>query len=231
MPAKTDAPAVLLWSGGKDAAWTLEYVSSQDNQEAFTVEALLTTVVEDTHAVTAHGTPLALVKQQAMALGLPLHVMRVPPSTSNATYETEFDRAMGPVQACGVRHAIAGDVHLEDVRNYRASLIKRIGMTPVFPLFGLDASALADEMLSSGLQAVVTSVDTEQLAPAFVGRSYDLGFLDDLPERVDPCGENGEFHTFVTHHPAFQDPVPVQVDGIRGTGRMRYARLRACDRQ
>lgn len=230
MPARTDAPAVLLWSGGKDGAWTLEYVRNQGNQ-AFTVEALLTTVVEDTHAVTAHGTPLSLVKQQATALGLPLHVMRVPPSPSNATYETEFKRAMEPVQACGVRHAIAGDVHLEDVRDYRASLIEQIGMIPVFPLFGLDASAIAEEMLSSGLQAVVTSVDTEQLAPAFVGRSYELGFLDDLPEHVDPCGENGEFHTFVTHHPAFQDPVPVQVDGIRGTGRMRYARLRATERQ
>jgi len=224
MLARTDAPAVLLWSGGKDAAWALECISKQ---QAFTVEALLTTVVETTQTVTAHGTPLSLVKQQAAALSLPLHVMRVPPSSSNAEYETEFEQTMEPVKARGVRHVIAGDVHLEDVRDYRASLIQQIGMTPVFPLFGLDASALAEEMLSSGLQAVVTSVDTRQLAPSFVGRTYGVDFLNDLPESVDPCGENGEFHTFVTHHPAFQDPVPVQVDGIRGSGRMRYARLQA----
>lgn len=227
MPRRTDRPAVLLWSGGKDASWALQCAKRQ--QEA-AVEALFTTVVSGSDTVTAHGIPLPLVEQQAEALHLPLHVMRVPPAPSNATYETEFERAMGPLKARGIRHVIAGDVHLQDVRDYRASLIERVGMVPVFPLFGRSSSALADEMLSSGLRAVVTSVDTDQLSPAYAGRTYDDDFLGDLPERVDPCGENGEFHTFVTHHPAFEAPVRVQVDGTRGAGRVRYARVVAVGR-
>jgi uncharacterized protein (TIGR00290 family) len=191
------------------------------------VDALLVTVVAEERTVTMHGTPLALIREQAKALKLPLHVMMVPPQPSNATYETCFERSMGPIQASGIHHVIAGDVHLADVRDYRKTLIERIGMTPVFPLFGRDSVALAQGIVDAGVRAVVSSVDTEQLSSEFLGDPYDGAFLSRLPERVDPCGENGEFHTFVTEHPAFDESISVTVTSTEGTGRMRYATLRA----
>lgn len=216
--------AVVLWSGGKDAAWALQTVQSRSTLH---VEALLVTVVEGEETVTTHGTPVALIRKQANALQLPLHVMTVPPRPSNATYEARFERAMGPLQASGIDHVIAGDVHLADVRDYRAALIERIGMKPVFPLFGRDSAELAREMVDAGVRAVLCSVDTEQFSTELLGEIYERAFLSGLPESVDPCGENGEFHTFVTEHPAFDHAISVEVAGTAGTGRMRYAILRA----
>lgn len=222
----TSASAVVLWSGGKDAAWALQTVRRESN---LTVEALIVTVIEGENTVSVHGTPLALVQKQALALKLPLHVMHVPPQPSNATYETRFERALGPIRATGISHVIAGDVHLGDVREYRKALIQRVGMAPVFPLFGKSSDLLTNAMVEAGVRAVVSSVDTDQLSPEFLGKTYDRHFLDRLPESADPCGENGEFHTFVTEHPAFDTPVPVEVAGTVGTGRMRYATLRAAE--
>lgn len=222
----TSASAVVLWSGGKDASWALQAVRSDPN---LTIEALLVTVIEGQNTVSVHGTPLALVRKQALALKLPLHVMHVPPQPSNATYETRFERALGPIRATGVRHVIAGDIHLDDVREYRKALIERIGMTPVFPLFGEPSDAVAREMVDAGVRAVVSSIDTEQLSVEFLGETYDRAFLDRLPTSADPCGENGEFHTFVTGHPAFAEAIPVHVAATAGTGRMRYARIQGAD--
>lgn len=219
----TSASTVVLWSGGKDAAWALQTIRSDSN---LTTEALLVTVIEGQNTVSVHGTPLALVRKQALALRLPLHVMHVPPQPSNATYEMHFERALGPIRATGVRHVIAGDIHLDDVREYREALIQRIGMVPIFPLFGQSSDSLSGDIVEAGVRAVVSSVDTNQLSAEFLGATYDRHFLDRLPESVDPCGENGEFHTFVTEHPAFDSPVPVEVTGTTGTGRMRYATLR-----
>ena len=222
----TSSSAVVLWSGGKDAAWALQTVRGD---AALRVEALLVTVIEEENTVTTHGTPLALIRKQARTLQLPLHIMEVPPRPSNATYEMRFERTMGPIQASGVDHVIAGDVHLADVRDYRKALIERIGMTPVFPLFGKPSDALAREMVDAGVRAVVSSVDTEQLSVEFLGETYDRAFLDRLPTSADPCGENGEFHTFVTRHPAFGETIPVDVTATAGTGRMRYARFQGAD--
>ncbi len=218
--------AVILWSGGKDAAWALQTVRTDS---ALSIEALLVTVIEGENIVTAHGTPLALIRKQARALQVPLHVMEVPPRPSNVTYETRFERAMGPIQASGVDHVIAGDIHLADVREYRKALIERINMTSVFPLFGRSSDVLAREMTDAGVRAVVSSVDTKQLSARFLGQTYDTAFLDRLPTSADPCGENGEFHTFVTEHPAFDEAIPVDVAATAGTGRMRYARFQGAD--
>ena len=145
----------LEW--GKGCLLGTSTVRSDPN---LTIEALLVTVIEGQNTVSVHGTPLALVRKQALALKLPLHVMHVPPQPSNATYETRFERALGPIRATGVRHVIAGDIHLHDVREYRKALIERIGMVPVFPLFGQSSDALPVNIVEAGVRAVVSSVDT-----------------------------------------------------------------------
>ena len=216
-------PVVLMWSGGKDAVLSLERLALSTD---YAVQALLTTVVDETDTVTMHGTPRSLVEAQADALGCPLHVMEVPPSASNATYEAALERTLAPLQANGITTVAAGDVHLEDIRAYRESLFDRLGMTPLFPLWQTPTIALAEWVLERGYEAVVTSVDTTQLNGSFAGRAYDADLLDDLPNEVDPCGEDGTFHTFVWDGPQFSHPIPVSVRETCGTGRMQYARLR-----
>ncbi len=176
-----------------------------------------------------HGTPLALIEQQAEALDIPLHVMRVPPNASNATYEERLERTLGPLLAEGMGTVAAGDLFLEDVRDYRARVLRTVGATPMFPLWKRDSHWLAHHFVGRGYQAVVTSVDQTQLDAAFVGRRYNEAFLDALPEGVDPCGEHGEFHTFVTEGPPVRTPVSVEVGAQRGEGRMRYVELHPSD--
>jgi len=212
-----------MWSGGKDAMLVHDVLHSQSPRR---VDALLTTVLDEVEAVTMHGTPLGLVRRQAEALGCPLHVMHVPPSAPNATYEERLERALGPLLAEGAGIVAAGDLFLEDVKAYRESVLRRIGASALFPLWKRDTEWLARRFVERGYRAVVTSVDTHQLDPAFVGRSYDASFLDDLPADVDPCGEQGAFHTFVVDGPPFARPVSVAVGEKHGEGRMRYARLR-----
>ena len=203
---------------------TLDVLHSQSPRR---VDTLLTTVLDDVETVTMHGTPLDLVRRQADALGLPLRVMHVPPNASNATYEERLERALGPLLAAGHGVVAAGDLFLEDVKKYRETILRRLGARPLFPLWQRDTDWLARRFLERGYRAVVTSVDTTQLDPSFVGRAYDHAFLEALPERVDPCGEHGAFHTFVTDGPPLRHPVPVAVDDVHGDGRMRYARLRS----
>lgn len=217
---------VLMWSGGKDAVLTLDVLHSQSPRR---VDALLTTVVEEVETVTMHGTPLALLRHQADALGIPLHVMRVPPNASNATYEERLERTLGPLFAEGMGTVAAGDLFLEDVKDYRARVLRTVGATPMFPLWQRDTEWLAHHFLERGYCAVVTSVDQTQLGKEFVGRRYDASFLDALPDDVDPCGEHGEFHTFVVDGPPFQTPVPIEVGEQHGEGRMRYVHLEATD--
>ncbi len=215
-------PVVLMWSGGKDAALALDALHSGESAR---VAGLLTTVVEEVEAVTLHGTPLDLIRRQADALGVPLRVMRVPPEPTNATYETRLERALAPWQADGVSTVAVGDVFLEDIRAYRQETFQAIGMDGLFPIWGEDTAALARRFWDRGFQAVVVSVETTQLVPSFAGRAYDPSFVADLPSEADPCGENGEFHTFVTHAPYFDRACPVTVRECHGDGRMRYARI------
>ena len=195
------------------------------------VDALLTTVVEDVETVTMHGTPLALIERQAEALDLPLHVMRVPPNASNATYEERLERALGPLLAEGHRRVAAGDLFLDDVKAYRERVLNTLGAVPLFPLWKRDTTWLAQHFLRRGYRAVVTSVDQTQLSADFVGRVYDEAFLEALPDGVDPCGEHGAFHTFVVDGPPFRTPVPVEVGTPYGEGRMRYVSLSLTDEQ
>ena len=198
---------VLMWSGGKDAMLALDVLHSQSPRR---VDALLTTVIEEVETVTMHGTPLALIERQAEALNIPVYVMRVPPNASNPTYEERLERALGPLLGNGNPTVVAGDLFLEDVRTYRDEVLRTMGAKPLFPLWKRDTTWLARRFVERGYRAVVTSVDTTQFDPSFVGRTYDEAFLSDLPEGVDPCGENGEFHTFVIDGPPFQRPIPVE---------------------
>ena len=211
----------VMWSGGKDAMLTLEALQEQ----GVSVEALLTTVTADAEVVTAHGTPLDLIEKQAASLDIPVHVMRVPPSPSNEVYEEQLEAALEPLLAWGVEQVAVGDLHLEDVRAYREEVLRRIGATPIFPIWGEDTARLARRFIGQGYQAIVTSVDTTQLDAGFAGRHYDTSFLKDLPDGTDPCGENGEFHTFVFDGPPFAEAVPVRVEETQAGERMQYAQL------
>lgn len=217
---------LLLWSGGKDATLALDVLHSQSPRQ---IGALLTTIDEDEERVTMHGTPLRLIQQQADALGLPLHVMRVPSRPSNEVYEARLHGALAPLLDDGFRTVVAGDLFLDDVRAYREQAIEEIGATAFFPLWQRDTTWLAHRFLERGYRAVVTAVDTTKLHASFAGRAYDASFLDDLPEDVDPCGEHGAFHTFVTNGPPFRQPVPVRVGDERTGERMHTVQLLPAD--
>jgi len=213
---------VLLWSGGKDAMLALDVLHSQSPRR---IEALLTTVVEDEERVTMHGTPLGLVQRQADALDLSLHVMRVPPRPPNEVYEARLGAALTPLLDAGFSTVVAGDLFLEDVRAYREEVIEALGATALFPLWQRDTAWLARRFLERDYRAVVTSIDTTRLDASFAGRTYDEAFLDDLPDEVDPCGEHGAFHTFVTDGPPLRDEIPVTVGASDGGERMHTVRL------
>ncbi len=176
-----------------------------------------------------HGTSLRLIQRQADALDLPVHVMRVPHMPTNEVYEARLEAALTPLLEDGFSTVVAGDLFLEDVRAYREQAIEDIGATALFPLWQRDTTWLAQRFLERGYRAVVTAVDTTQLDASFAGRAYDESFLDDLPEGVDPCGEHGAFHTFVTDGPPFQQPVPVTVGAAESGERMHTIRLSPTD--
>lgn len=217
-----DTEFVLLWSGGKDATLTLDVLHSQSPRR---IGALLTTVDEVDEAVPMHGTPLRLIERQSESLEIPLHVMRIPPKASNEVYEDRLGAALDSLLEEGATTVVAGDLFLEDVKAYREAAVEAAGARALFPLWQRDTDWLARWFVRRGYRAVVTAVDTTQLDPAFAGRSYDEAFLDDLPDDVDPCGERGEFHTFVTDGPPFAEPVPVQVGDSWTDGKMHLVEI------
>lgn len=212
----------LLWSGGKDALLALLALEGAGRP----VAALVTTVAGPRAEVTMHGVARPLIEAQARALRLPLAVMRQPEGAPNEEYERLLGETLAPLKADGVRAVAAGDLFLEDVKSYREKLLRRLGVEPLFPLWGKDPAALARRFVEEGYRAVIASVDTTQLGARFAGRPYDAALLADLPDDVDPCGERGAFHTFVTGGPRFHTNVPVEVGAPRGEGRMHYAALR-----
>lgn len=199
---------LLFWSSGKDAAWTLHRLRQRDG---VAVRGLLTTFADDGR-VGLHGTPRELVQAQAAAAGLPLVPVELPRPCPNEAYERRVGAALRRAREDGATHVAFGDLHLHDVRDYRASLLEGTGLEPLFPLWGApDASpALAREMQRGGLRAAVTCVETRRVPAELAGRAWDADFLDALPAGVDPCGENGEFHTFCSGGPMFARPIPVR---------------------
>ena len=207
--AGTQTRVLLSWSGGKDAAWTLHALRQGGEVE---VVGLLTTFTEGHDRVSMQGVRRTLVQAQADAAGLPLVEAWIPQQCDNAAYEAVFADGLRRASERwpGLSTIAFGDLLLADVRDWRAALCKRLGWQAEFPLFGRDTGQLAGEMIAGGLRTHLCCVDTRQLDAAYAGRAFDATLLADLPDGVDPCGENGEFHTCVSAGPMFARPVPVQ---------------------
>jgi len=199
-------PVLVAWSGGKDSVLALRAVLGDPSLE---VEALLTTVTTEYDRISVHGVRRSLLHAQVRALGLPLLEMEIPASCDNATYEAALANALRAARSRNDRlhRCVFGDLFLEDVRRYREERLAPLGMQPIFPLWGRDTSRLAREFIDDGFRAVVVCVDMTLLDASFSGREYDASFLEELPPAVDPCGENGEFHTFVYDGPLFRERV------------------------
>ena len=198
--------AVLSWSSGKDCAFALLEAHRLGIAD---VVAILTTTNEAFGRVAMHATRNALLEAQAAALGLPLINVPLPWPCSNDDYEARMQGAMDRVAAFDVRHMVFGDLFLEDVRAYREEKLKPLGVSAIFPLWGRPTRALAQDIIASGIKARLVTVDPRHLDASFAGRTYDESLLADLPDGVDPCGENGEFHTCVTSGPMFSAPINV----------------------
>jgi uncharacterized protein (TIGR00290 family) len=199
---------LLAWSSGKDSAWTLHVLKRCANME---VAGLFTTLNQEADRVAMHAVRRELVMRQAEAARLPVDFIPLPSPCSNEQYESAMAAYFVTARNRGVSHAAFGDLFLEDVRKYRQETMRNSRITPIFPIFGSDTRDLARAMVAAGVQARITCVDPKQLSGDFAGRRFDARLLSDLPTRVDSCGENGEFHTFVTAGPMFEHEVPVTV--------------------
>jgi uncharacterized protein (TIGR00290 family) len=201
-------PVLLAWSSGKDSAYTLHVLRT--TRADVEVVGLLTTVNQAYDRVAMHAVRLALLEAQAAAAGVPLFVASIPSPCPNEVYEQAMAEALAAAQARGVRGVAFGDLFLEDVRRYREERMRATGLELLFPLWGRPTRPLAQEMIASGLKARLTCVDPRKLDRSFAGREFGSELLGDLPAGVDPCGENGEFHSFAWDGPMFRHPVPVR---------------------
>ncbi len=212
-PPHTLSPMKLWmsWSSGKDSALALHYLRQNPETE---VVGLLTTVNETYDRVAMHAVRDELLELQAKMLSLPLHKIKIPSPCTNEVYEAKMQDAITEAKRQGITEMGFGDLFLADIRAYREKMLAGTGITPHFPLWKIPTDHLAKEMLESGVRAVVTCVDPRKLPKEFAGREFDRDFLSDLPGSVDPCGEYGEFHTFVYDAPEFKNPISVEVGEI-----------------
>jgi len=198
---------LLSWSSGKDSAWTLHHLRRNADIE---VAALVTTFNSEANRVAMHAVRRALVESQAERSGLPLWAVDLPYPCSNAEYEDRMRVVCERAVAEGIAAVAFGDLFLQDVRDYRVRQLQGTGLEPLFPLWRIRTGDLALEMIAAGLKAKVTCVDPSKLAQSYAGRDYDKSFLQALPDGIDPCGENGEFHTFVYDAPPFSRPIEIR---------------------
>ena len=208
-PKKQDSrpKAWLAWSSGKDSAWSLHVVRERGELD---VVALLTTVNRTHQRVAMHAVRESLLEMQAAAAGLPLVVVPIPSPCCNAEYERAMSVAVARAESEGVTRMIFGDLFLRDIRSYREEKLAPTGIQPVFPLWDIPTRRLADEMIAGGLHSYITCVDPRHLDKSFAGREWNAELLAELPASVDPCGENGEFHTFAYAGPMFREPIAVE---------------------
>jgi uncharacterized protein (TIGR00290 family) len=214
--------ALIAWSSGKDSAWALHEVRRASEYE---IVGALTTVTGTFTRVSIHGVREELLDAQLASAGLSARKVRIPYPCPNEVYEREMGTAVAQARADGITHIVFGDLFLEDVRVYRVKNLTGTGITPLFPLWGRDTSALAREMIVSGLSAHLVSVDLKKLPRRFAGRVFDRALLGDLPEAVDCCGENGEFHTFVSTGPMLSKSIAVKTGEIVERDGAAYADL------
>lgn len=197
------APPLLCWSGGKDSALALHRLLGEGRGAS----TLLTTLTEGFDRISMHGVRRELLERQVAALGLPLRPVYISRGAGNAEYESRMEEALLEQRERGVEEAAFGDIFLEDLRAYRERQLARIGMRGLFPLWKTDTAALAERFIALGFKAALVCVDTRALDASFAGAEFDRGLLRRLPRGVDPCGENGEFHSFVYDGPIFREPV------------------------
>jgi uncharacterized protein (TIGR00290 family) len=202
---------LLSWSSGKDSVWALHLLRQQADLE---VAALLTTFNSAADRVAMHAVRRSLVETQAERTGIPLWAVDLPWPCSNAEYEERMLDVCRRGIAEGITAVAFGDLFLQDVRDYRVRQLQGTGLDPLFPVWQIPTAQLARDMIAAGVKAKLTCVDPSRLARSFAGRDYDQGLLDTLPDCVDPCGENGEFHTFVHDAPVFSRPIAVRMGEI-----------------
>ncbi|CAM3042029.1 diphthine--ammonia ligase [Chryseobacterium flavum] len=200
--------ALFNWSSGKDSAFALYKIL---REEKYDISALLTSINKEFQRISMHGVHVSLLEKQTENLGIPLIKMELPKEPSMEEYRQIMTKTMTGIQAKGVTYSIFGDIFLEDLRKYREDQLNAIGMKAVFPLWKHNTSELIHEFLDLGFKTIVTCVNGSYLDKSFAGRIIDQKFIDDLPENVDPCGENGEFHTFTFDGPIFKKPVQFEI--------------------
>ncbi len=213
---------LVSWSGGKDSAYALHQFARTNSYE---IAALLTIVTAGYNRISMHGVRRALLQSQVGSLGYPLEEILIPQQCTDEKYEQLMGTALQKYSNLGISGVVFGDLFLEDVRNYREERLGIIGMKGIFPIWGMDTGELAQEFIDRGFRAIVVCVDTEVLDSHYVGREYDGQFLADLPTGIDPCGENGEFHTFVYNGPNFSWSIKLK----RGEKVLREGRFYYCD--
>lgn len=208
VPESGPRPKLLLsWSSGKDSAWALHELRRSDE---FELVGLVTTVNRSFRRVAMHAVREVLLERQAAASGLPLWKVPIPHPCSNDRYAQAMTELLERARSAGVSVMAFADLFLEDIRRYRERQLEGCGIEPLFPLWGLPTEGLARKMVAVGLRARITCVDPKLLPRSFAGREFDADLLDELPDGVDPCGENGEFHTFAHRGPMFREPIPVK---------------------
>jgi uncharacterized protein (TIGR00290 family) len=213
---------LLSWSGGKDAALALYELRESS---AYQVVGLLTTVTAEYDRISMHGVRRVLLERQARELGLPLHVVLISTGITDAEYQGKMREEMQRHVEAGVFHVVFGDIFLEDVRRYREENVAQLGVQALFPLWDQPSAELSRSFIDAGFRAIVTCVDSQLLNGAFVGRTFDERFLSELPPSVDPCGENGEFHSFAYDGPIFRHAI----EYTKGSVVLRDHRFYYCD--
>lgn len=203
--------AIFNWSSGKDSALALYKILQE---EQYDIIGLLTSINTQYQRISMHGVRVALLEAQAKSIGLPLHKLEIPEMPTMEIYDEVMKNKMLELQSAGVTHSVFGDIFLEDLRKYREEKLAVAGIEGIFPLWKKDTSALIQEFLSLGFKTIVTCVNERYLDQSFVGRIIDEQFIKDLPDNVDVCGENGEFHTFTFDGPIFSQPIAFEIGEI-----------------
>jgi uncharacterized protein (TIGR00290 family) len=213
---------LFTWSGGKDSALALYELMKNDRYE---ISALVTTITKDYDRISMHGVRTTLLDLQAESIGIKLEKVFITQNASNDEYEKQMKALLIRYKDDDIQYVAFGDIFLEDLRRYREDNLAKVGMKALFPIWKIDTKKLAHDFISTGFRAVVTCVDTNVLEAVFAGREYDIDFLAELPSSVDPCGENGEFHTFVYDGPIFKK----SIDIVKGEKVLRESRFYYCD--
>ena len=215
-------PIALAWSGGKDSAMALRAIRREG---IYSVATLLTTCTEGFRRVSVHGVRCSLLNRQVEAIGLPCRKVFIPQHCPNDCYERLMGEALQNLKKAGVTKVAFGDLFLEDIRAYRDRTLATLGMTALYPIWGVSTTLLAREFIEAGFGATLVCVDSQKLNGEFAGRAFDKSLLAELPSGIDPCGENGEFHTFVHQGPLFREPISYRPGRVVQRGQFRFADL------